>query len=1089
MTLRTSVQFLIGVFILSVTRRAFTQRNETDRRLLEARCFSRCLVYDPTASTGKQEWAPYSFTDFIYCVEPCYHLHTNDVNTCLRVCQSAPGFTPTQIALCNESCHFVDRMKMEPTGTSFSPGSPYLPDIPSSLPVVVIKDGDVTLQWKPPDPVYPSSGIDHGLGRGAVFVVQYASVQCGDTTDSLNWISGKFPELSLAEDQLYVFRVATVNANGTQGFSMPSLAYSIAKKCVKESSEIPGSPNNVRLLGFEDSSSREKVQVEVSWMKPVMTVEPLCYRVCVREEANKSANAVACHNRTLLQSIVSFKCKNGTVHACQIVVGLHSCTYEAAVSSIPMLLSTNNTVSNRVVRSAEFFNATEKIEDSSRFLSGRPLLSQEKTFNHGINVTVRWSLPVDFSPTLVRFDLTYGFGMHSANIFHPQFRKLGEQFITLSYDHGLNFSVMYPELDPATDYWFKVLPVIGGNKGRTSKENSLTTDDFSVPDVPSNVTFVLEDGRSGFFSVFLTWTNWQPKSPVDYPLLASYVRWGIGKNIDKELVVGVAEVNATTEEYRIDGLKKEDEHGAEMTYWFQVWSVNGRGNGSKSNAIYFSSKQSSDNLVVYIVAPTVTILLVLVVILLLIVYFYWRRKVQKLAHHERLTSLPLNHLYTQTYAHTDDAPDEWEVAIHRVILDTKLGEGSFGEVWKANISGTFGPTDRHASVVRSLGARKRLERRKATEEQSIPVAVKLLKETALEEDRRDLRNEIKLMKRIGAHRHIVSLLGCCTVTELYLIVEFVPHGDLLMLLRKNRAKQEREVREIPKESHSIPKNGYLPPEDGYVPPQDGYVPPEDGYLPSEDAYVPPNLPAVTSGSSQRSMSPVYRFHEDGTPYVTFSSQLLLSYGHQIALGMEYLHSKDMVHRDLACRNVLVDDHQILKISDFGLTRAIYKDEAYVKKTQGRLPVKWMSIEAIFDREFTKQSDVWSFGVVLWEICTMGGFPYPTIPNGKLLGKLRSGYRMEKPSNCSQQLYDVMMDCWDENPLSRPSFSDLAQMFNKMMSGDTHSHLLELNVNLDSDCYLLPVQLDDLLGADAVEKEGDHSGMELPRYEAMHAAPK
>ena len=184
------------------------------------------------------------------------------------------------------------------------------------------------------------------------------------------------------------------------------------------------------------------------------------------------------------------------------------------------------------------------------------------------------------------------------------------------------------------------------------------------------------------------------------------------------------------------------------------------------------------------------------------------------------------------------------MAIHRVILDTKLGEGSFGEVWKANISGTFGPTDRHASVVRSLGARKRLERRKATEEQSIPVAVKLLKETALEEDRRDLRNEIKLMKRIGAHRHIVSLLGCCTVTELYLIVEFVPHGDLLMLLRKNRAKQEREVREIPKESHSIPKNGYLPPEDGYVPPQDGYVPPEDGYLPSEDAYVPPNLPAV-----------------------------------------------------------------------------------------------------------------------------------------------------------------------------------------------------------------------------------------------------
>ena len=86
-------------------------------------------------------------------------------------------------------------------------------------------------------------------------------------------------------------------------------------------------------------------------------------------------------------------------------------------------------------------------------------------------------------------------------------------------------------------------------------------------------------------------------------------------------------------------------------------------------------------------------------------------------------------------------------------------------------------------------------------------------------------------------------------------------------------------------------------------------------------------------------------------------------------------------------------------------------------------------------------------------------------------------------------YEVMMDCWDENPLSRPSFSDLGQMFNRMMSGDTHSHLLEQNVNLNSDCYLLPVILDDLLGADAVENEGDHIGMQLPRYEVMDAAPK
>ena len=150
----------------------------------------------------------------------------------------------------------------------------------------------------------------------------------------------------------------------------------------------------------------------------------------------------------------------------------------------------------------------------------------------------------------------------------------------------------------------------------------------------------------------------------------------------------------------------------------------------------------------------------------------------------------------------------------------------------------------------------------------------------------------------------------------------------------------------------------------------------------------------------------------------------------------------VVHRDLACRNILIGAHKNLKITDFGLSRMVANDTIYVKTTSGRLPLKWMALESITEREFTTASDVWSFGVVLWEIATLGrcefllnlpykmsgilnwnekqwmstavhyvffflllgGFPYPTISNEQLLPLLKSGYRMEKPENCSQEMY-------------------------------------------------------------------------------------
>ncbi|NXJ64022.1 TIE1 kinase, partial [Rostratula benghalensis] len=162
---------------------------------------------------------------------------------------------------------------------------------------------------------------------------------------------------------------------------------------------------------------------------------------------------------------------------------------------------------------------------------------------------------------------------------------------------------------------------------------------------------------------------------------------------------------------------------------------------------------------------------------------------------------------------------------------------------------------------------------------------------------------------------------------------------------------------------------------------------------------------------------------------TLTSQQLLQFASDVAKGMQYLSEKQFIHRDLAARNILVGENLASKIADFGLSRG---EEVYVKKTMGRLPVRWMAIESLNYSVYTTKSDVWSFGVLLWEIVSLGGTPYCGMTCAELYEKLPQGYRMEKPRNCDDEVYELMRQCWRDRPYERPPFSQISMQLIRML---------------------------------------------------------
>uniref|UniRef100_A0A3B4Y5X3 Receptor tyrosine-protein kinase erbB-2 n=1 Tax=Seriola lalandi dorsalis TaxID=1841481 RepID=A0A3B4Y5X3_SERLL len=161
------------------------------------------------------------------------------------------------------------------------------------------------------------------------------------------------------------------------------------------------------------------------------------------------------------------------------------------------------------------------------------------------------------------------------------------------------------------------------------------------------------------------------------------------------------------------------------------------------------------------------------------------------------------------------------------------------------------------------------------------------------------------------------------------------------------------------------------------------------------------------------------------------SQFLLNWCVQIAKGMSYLEEVRLVHRDLAARNVLVKNPNHVKITDFGLARLLDIDETEYHADGGKVPIKWMALESILHRKFTHQSDVWSYGVTVWELMTFGAKPYDMIPAREIPDVLEGGERLPQPLICTIDVYMIMVKCWMIDPESRPKFKNLVNDFSVM----------------------------------------------------------
>ncbi|XP_072264754.1 ephrin type-A receptor 7 isoform X2 [Pyxicephalus adspersus] len=336
-----------------------------------------------------------------------------------------------------------------------------------------------------------------------------------------------------------------------------------------------------------------------------------------------------------------------------------------------------------------------------------------------------------------------------------------------------------------------------------------------------------------------------------------------------------------------------------------------------------------------------------------------------------------------------------------IKIERVIGSGEFGEVCSGRL--------------------------KLPGKRDVAVAIKTLKVGYTEKQRRDFLCEASIMGQFD-HPNVVHLEGVVTRGKpVMIVIEYMENGALDAFLRKSL-----EMFTSPPKGKRTGSTQTMP----FVKVQTLNTPGSIAQKSMEMFTSPPKGKRI--GSTQT--MPFVKVQTLNTPGSNaqkhdgqFTVIQLVGMLRGIAAGMRYLADMGYVHRDLAARNILVNSNLVCKVSDFGLSRVIEDDaDAVYTTTGGKIPVRWTAPEAIQYRKFTSASDVWSYGIVMWEVMSYGERPYWDMSNQDVIKAIEEGYRLPAPMDCPAGLHQLMLDCWQKERGERPKFEQIVGILDKMI---------------------------------------------------------